>query len=98
MFAIMIRSLIHDARAVRRGDRDRRDEVGLARPDAAHADHVAGFYVAGGVRLPVGGGGEGGGRPRLAGSYKTGGSGRGGGEGTVRGGLSLPPANRGQSL
>src|SRR6266581_421217 len=53
MFAIMIRSLFHDARTVRRGDRDRRDEVGFARPDAADADHVAGFYVAGELGLHV---------------------------------------------
>ncbi|HTE96731.1 MAG TPA: hypothetical protein VK678_24995 [Bradyrhizobium sp.] len=53
MFATMIRSLVHDARSVRRGDRDRRDEVGFARPDAADADHVAGFYVAGEPGLHV---------------------------------------------
>src|SRR6266581_3503174 len=53
MFAIMIRSLVHDARSVRRGDRDRRDEVGFARPDAADADHFAGFYVAGEPGLHV---------------------------------------------
>src|SRR5882724_10029351 len=53
MFAIMIRSLVHDARSVRRGDRDRRDEVGFARPNAADADDVAGFHVAGELGLHV---------------------------------------------
>ena len=66
MFAIMIWSLVHDARSVRRGDRDRRDEVGLARPDAAHADHVAGFYVAGELGLHVRRGVNEDGRLRLA--------------------------------